>query len=149
MKLQRPLRIRFGDIDEAGLVYYPRFLHYYHQLFEDFFYDYLQRPYHHVVQKERYGLPCIQIEASFKKPLKYGANSRIQLEIETLGKTSICWRYQIFLLEDATPETPELAAEAKITTVGVQMDHFRATEIPHDLRKALEDFYQGEGIIEI
>jgi len=31
------LKIRFGDIDRAGIVYYPRFLHYFHVALEEFF----------------------------------------------------------------------------------------------------------------
>jgi 4-hydroxybenzoyl-CoA thioesterase len=33
------LKIRFGDIDRAGIVYYPRFLHYFHVALEKFFHS--------------------------------------------------------------------------------------------------------------
>jgi 4-hydroxybenzoyl-CoA thioesterase len=30
-------KIRFGDIDRAGIVYYQRFMHYFHVALEEFF----------------------------------------------------------------------------------------------------------------
>jgi 4-hydroxybenzoyl-CoA thioesterase len=35
MAFRSQLKIRFGDIDHAGIVYYPRFLHYFHVALED------------------------------------------------------------------------------------------------------------------
>lgn len=144
MKLVQKLRVRFGEIDEAGIVYYPRFFHYYHQLFEDFFYDYLQLGYHTVLQEQQYGLPCVEIQASFKKPLAYGTPCFITLEIEKLGQKSICWKYQIIF--DATQE---IVAEAKITTVGVHLKTFHSIEIPAFLREKLEVFRTTSGQVEI
>jgi acyl-CoA thioesterase FadM len=37
MAFRSQLIIRFGDIDRAGIVYYPRFLHYFHVALEEFF----------------------------------------------------------------------------------------------------------------
>ena len=37
MAFRSRLKIRFGDIDHAGIVYYPRFLHYFHVALEEFF----------------------------------------------------------------------------------------------------------------
>ncbi|MEK7487474.1 MAG: thioesterase family protein [Planctomycetota bacterium] len=144
MKLVKKLRVRFGEIDEAGIVYYPRFFHYYHQLFEDFFYDYLQLAYHEVLNDKNYGLPCVEIQASFKKPLSYGTSCSISLEIEQIGRKSIIWKYEIVL--DATQD---IAAEARITTVGVQMKTFQSTEVPDFLRPKLEAFQKATGQIEI
>lgn len=146
MKLKKSLRVRFGDIDYAGIVYYPRFFHYYHQFFEDFFYDYLQLQYHEVIRDEQYGLPCIHLEASFKKPLHYGAKSQIHMEIEKIGRTSITWKYQIFLFDQ---EPPVLASEALITTAGIHMNTFQSQEIPPILRQKLEAFQQQEGEVEL
>jgi 4-hydroxybenzoyl-CoA thioesterase len=39
MAFRSQLKIRFGDIDRAGIVYYPRFLQYFHVALEEFFAD--------------------------------------------------------------------------------------------------------------
>ena len=37
MAFRSQLKIRFGDIDRAGIVHYPRFMHYFHVALEEFF----------------------------------------------------------------------------------------------------------------
>ena len=47
------LKVRFGDIDHAGIVYYPRISHYCHVAFEEFFSDRIGIPYHSVLDDRR------------------------------------------------------------------------------------------------
>ena len=35
MTFRTPIKVCFGDIDNAGIVYYPRFMHYFHLAIED------------------------------------------------------------------------------------------------------------------
>lgn len=37
MGFRAPIRVCFGDIDNAGIVYYPRGMHYFHLAMEEFF----------------------------------------------------------------------------------------------------------------
>ena len=37
MPFRTQVPVRFGDVDHAGIVYYPRFFIYFHEAFEDFF----------------------------------------------------------------------------------------------------------------
>ncbi len=37
MAFHTRIKVRFGDEDHAGIVYFPRFLHFFHCAFEDFF----------------------------------------------------------------------------------------------------------------
>ena len=50
MAFRSQLKIRFGDIDRAGIVYYPRFMHYFHVALEEFFASELGIGYHVVVE---------------------------------------------------------------------------------------------------
>ena len=34
MKFSAEFSVRFGEVDQARVVYYPRFFHYFHQAFE-------------------------------------------------------------------------------------------------------------------
>jgi len=45
MKFEQRIRYRFGDIDDAGIAYYPKLLHCFHCAFEDWWSDALGRPY--------------------------------------------------------------------------------------------------------
>ena len=37
MAFRTPIKVCFSDIDNAGIVYYPRFMHYFHLAIEEFF----------------------------------------------------------------------------------------------------------------
>jgi hypothetical protein len=61
MAFYSQLKIRFGDIDRAGIVYYPRFMHYFHVALEEFFASELGIEYHDMVETHRIGLPTVHL----------------------------------------------------------------------------------------
>ena len=52
MAFKTSLRVRFGDEDHAQIVYYPRFFHFFHCAFEDFF-DHQGHPYRACLDEDR------------------------------------------------------------------------------------------------
>ena len=56
------LQVRFGDIDHAGIVYYSRFLHYFHVAREEFFGSLVGVDYATVINEYCLGLPTVQLE---------------------------------------------------------------------------------------
>jgi 4-hydroxybenzoyl-CoA thioesterase len=123
-------RVRFADIDRAGIVYYPRFFHWFHCAFEDFFEDAVGRPYHKLIDEDKTGFPSVNISCQFHKPVDHGERLRIQVQVIKLGTASLTIRYRVYVQGDT-----ELRAEATITTVCVNMDTFKSQPIPEGLRK--------------
>jgi len=134
MKFATELPVRFGEIDHARVVYYPRFFHYYHQAFEEWFGQALGVPYPDLVTKQGIGFPSVRVESEFLKPLRYGDRARIEIEIAEIGRTSLTLRYTITRLPDN-----ELAARATIKTVAID-DDFKPVPIPDDWRRRFERF---------
>lgn len=128
------MRIRFGDEDHAGLVYYPRFFDYFHRVFEDFF-DATGRPYKTVLDGDRLGWPAVRCECDFRKPLRFGDVLVVDMSAERLGTASATFLYRGH--RDGDPE-PETAVEARITVACVDMDTFRSRPIPDDYRALFE-----------
>src|SRR5688572_22728354 len=85
--------IRFSDVDRAGILYYPRFLHYFHCCFEDFFERALGIPYNHLLDVERVGFPTVHMEVDYLAPLRFGDKVEITLGIEKIGTKSVTWMY--------------------------------------------------------
>lgn len=123
--------VRFADIDPAGVVYYPRFLHYCHTAMEDFFAGALGLPYPTLTGEHRIGFPAVHLEVDFRSPLRYGDEVEIEVAIARLGKTSVDWRYEL-RREDGT-----LSAEVRVVTACLDFDSFRARELPDWLRALL------------
>ena len=123
------LKVRFGDIDHAGIVYYPRFLHYFHVGLEEFFAVEVGTEYHTVINDERVGLPVVHLEIDFRSPLRFGDEIDVEVRAVDLGTTSVTWRYAVWKQDGA------LAAEATIVTVCLDMDSFGKRPLPEWLRQ--------------
>jgi 4-hydroxybenzoyl-CoA thioesterase len=72
MIFAKRFRYRFGDIDHAGIAYYPKLLHYFHCCFEDWWSEGLGHPYAELMRSDKLGLPAVRLEVDFMAPVRYG-----------------------------------------------------------------------------
>jgi 4-hydroxybenzoyl-CoA thioesterase len=133
MPFRSQLKIRFGDIDHAGIVYYPRFLHYFHVALEEFFGQELKIDYPVLIDEYRIGLPTVHLEADWSRPLRYGDLIEVEVSVLKFGKTSITFGYRVFKQGEAEPWTV-----GHNVTVCLDMDTFKKRDIPDWLRQRLE-----------
>ncbi len=126
------IQVRFGDVDRAGIVYYPRIFDYFHQVFEGFFEDCMGIPYPEVIGgRLRAGFPAVHYEVDFLSPLNYGDRLPVRLTVARIGRTSVTFRYEVF-------RGKKLLVRALGTTVCVDMKTFRPKPLPLRLRQVLE-----------
>lgn len=135
MKFSTELPVRFGEIDQAGVVYYPRFFHYFHQAFEEWFRQALGVSYPDLVLKEKIGFPSVRVESEFLTPLRYGDRARVQIEVLEVGTKSLTLRYELYRMPDDV-----LCARATIKTVAIHNDTFTSVAIPDQWRERFERF---------
>lgn len=128
-------KIRFDDVDGAGIVYYPQFFHLCHAAFEDFFDTAAPLSYPALVRERRLGFPTVAIESEFQAPLSYGDVAVIELTVRRIGRSSVGFAYDIRRKRDGT-----LCFHAEIATVLVDLDSLRPVPIDDDLRAIFERF---------
>ena len=133
MAFRSLLKIRFGDIDHAGIVYYPRFLHYFHVALEEFFGQELGVDYPVLVNEHRIGLPTVHLETDFNQPLRYGDQIEVEVRLLKIGRTSITFGYRVFRQGDTEPRTV-----GHNVTVCLDMETFKKKEIPDWLHQRLK-----------
>lgn len=126
------LEVQFGDIDQAGIVYYPRFVHYFHVAMEQFFRDVVGIHYPQVMSEHRLGHPTVHLEVDFESPLRYGDTVEIEVRIEKIGRTSVVWNYAV-----RTRGSDAVNAKSRVTTVNIDLDSFAKRELPDWLRDKL------------
>jgi len=136
MAFRARLKVRFGDIDRAGIVYYPRFVHYFHVALEEFFGQELGVDYATVVQKHRLGFPTVHLEADFRHPLEYGDHIDVEVRVLKLGSTSITWGYTVYRAGVGTG----MVVEGHNVTVCVNLDTFEKAPLPSRLKERLEAY---------
>lgn len=135
MKFSAEFSVRFGEIDQARVVYYPRFFHYFHQAFEEWFSRALGVSYPDLVLKENVGFPSVRVETEFLAPLRYGDKIRVDLELLEIGRTSITVRYTLVRLADGAT-----SARATIKNVAIDNDTFAPVPIADEWRRRFEKF---------
>lgn len=134
------VRVGFGDCDPAGIVYFPRFFHFFHEAMESWFDDVLRVPYAELIGGRRLGFPAVHTEADFAVPCAFGDEIAVEQRVVGLGRTSLRFAYRVRLHGD-----PDAAVRLTGATVCVVMDldpqrptFRRPVELPADLRARIE-----------
>lgn len=122
--------VRFGDLDAAGIAYYPNLVNFLHEALEDFFAGHVGRTYPEVFGG---GLasPTVKVEMEFLSPVRYGDSVEIGVTTEHLGRSSVRMRYEGSV-------RGKRVFVARNTMVMVDMGTFRPTEMPGWLREKFE-----------
>ena len=81
-------KIRFDDVDGAGIVYYPQYFHLCHKAFEDFFDAADSISYPRLINELRRGFPTVAIQSEFSAPLRYGDVAAVSLSVKKIGRSS-------------------------------------------------------------
>ena len=125
MSYTTSIKVRFGDIDHAGIAYYPNLYHYLHIAFEEFFEEFIGTSYPEFLDKERIGFPTVKVETEFLRPIRYGDTLEITLTIPRVGHTSV---EIVFTAVRRGDDGPCLISRQKV--VAVDMSTFRPVQVP-------------------
>jgi 4-hydroxybenzoyl-CoA thioesterase len=131
--------VRFSDIDHAGIVYYPRYFHFFHVAFEELWRARMgARAYSELIDRDRVGFPAVHADCDFHAPLKFGDTAAIEITISRLGTKSITFRYRIYRAGD--PRV--LAAEGQVVCAVVDLARFVAIATPDRVTAMLQDLVE-------
>jgi 4-hydroxybenzoyl-CoA thioesterase len=130
MSYTSQVKVRFGDIDHAGIAYYPNLYHYCHVAFEDFFEDRIGVPYPRLIEDEKIGFPTVRVESYFRRPIKYGDVLEIEVSVTRVGESSATFEFRANRMSD------HLLCFASVhIVVAVDMQSFRPVRIPDRYRE--------------
>jgi 4-hydroxybenzoyl-CoA thioesterase len=127
------IKVRFGDVDPAGLVYYPVIFHYAHIAMEEFFEDKFGISYSELMSRHRIGFPTVNTQSDFFTPLVYGDEVDVKVEVLKIGRTSLTLRYSMIRVSDGT-----LCSNVTNVHVAMDLEARRPIEITQDQRTALD-----------
>ncbi|GAB4215033.1 MAG: hypothetical protein OHK0013_40220 [Sandaracinaceae bacterium] len=131
MTFRTTLRVRFSDEDHARIVYYPRFFHFFHVAFEDFF-ESEGVPYRACLD-EGVGWPAVHAEADFESPVRFGDDLDIAVDVTRIGKTSATFAYT-----GSVRGREGIAVRGRVVVACIDMSTYRAMEIPPKYRVLFE-----------
>lgn len=132
MTFHTRIRVRFGDEDHARIVYFPRFFHFFHEAFEDFFEAEIE-PYRASLDAS-VGWPAVHAEADFLSQVRFGDVLEIGVAVEKIGTSSATFLYE------GRREGAEggAAVRGKIVVACIDMTTMRSQPIPARYRAVFE-----------
>ncbi|MGA9770185.1 MAG: thioesterase family protein [Blastocatellia bacterium] len=134
MPYKTTLQVRFGDVDKAGIVYYPRIFHYLHIAQEDFFAGHVGIAYHRLIEEERLAWPTVSDSTDFLRVIKYGDTLDITVYISRVGNSSATFEFRV-----CRAGSDDLLVRSSQVKVAIQMDTWEKVAIPEKYRKIFED----------
>ena len=129
------VRIRFGDCDPAGIVFFPAFFAMANGMIEDWFGDALGIDFHALHGTRRIGTGFVHAEADFFTPGMMGDRIALTPIVTRIGGGSYALTVHIHREDD------ELA-RLHLVTATTDLDARRAVRIPDDLRAALAAYQE-------
>ncbi|WP_417470804.1 acyl-CoA thioesterase [Maricaulis sp.] len=128
-------RIRFADVDPAGIVFYPRYFEMINACIEDWFETGLGYGFDAMIVKGHYAVPLAHIEVDFKAPSRLDDELAFKLVVNEVGRSSFK------LTITATHET-EVRMIARPVLVYIDAEKHAPERIPEILRAKMLTFLE-------
>ncbi len=125
------VQVRFGHVDPAGIVYFPRIYDYLHEAFEELWERHVGVRYYELIGQRKIGFPLVHSEVDFTHPLRFGDRPLVRVTCFRLGHSAIGLRYRYLL--DETP-----CVDARMTTASVDLTTMKPIAIPAAYRERFE-----------
>jgi len=126
------VRVRFGDTDPYGIVYFVSYFRYCHRAIEEFLRVCGLKPEETFKNvPEGFGLPIVEAWGRFRRPSRYGDLLRLETRVQEVKAKAVVFRFEFY------PETDrDLLAEGTATLVAIGAD-WRARELPERIKAVL------------
>jgi len=123
-------KVRFSEVDAAGVVFFARAIEYFHMAYEDFMTS-IGLDLHQQFIEAGTALPVVHVEADYKRAMKLGEILNVRVSVESVGTRSYTMNYQI------TDHNELIRVTGKIKNVFVD-ENFKSSRIPETIRQKLE-----------
>jgi YbgC/YbaW family acyl-CoA thioester hydrolase len=127
MYFQIRKKVHWSDTDAAGVVWFPNFLGWFEDAEEELFAS-LGQPRQSLLDRHRFGMPRVEVQAKFRAPARAGQTVRVG--IRTTVEHPRRLRHQFEICDDTTGQ---LLAEGFVRVACVSLDTFAPRDLPHDV----------------
>jgi YbgC/YbaW family acyl-CoA thioester hydrolase len=125
-------RVRFDEVDAAGIAYFARYFTWCHDAMDAMFAP-LEGGYSGLVMGRRLGLPAVHAEADYVAPVRFGEEVRIAVTVERLGRSSVTARFDVTRAAGG-----ERVATLRHVVVLTDLAAMKSRPLPDDVRAVLE-----------
>ncbi|MDX9745454.1 MAG: thioesterase family protein [Syntrophales bacterium] len=132
----RERQIGWGDLDSAGIVYYPRYYEWIDTT-NHFMFDAIGLNHKMLLHCRHLQFPLVESRCTYIKPGRYMDKIRIISEIEEIARKTITLKTRIVLAEDHSLLAEGM--EKRICIDASDPEHLKAQDIPEDILTMLRE----------
>jgi YbgC/YbaW family acyl-CoA thioester hydrolase len=126
-------RVRFQDIDAAGILFYARAFEYLHDAYAALLEARgIDLP--AVIRERRWGAPLAHAEADFKAPMRYGDRVVVAILRGAVGTTSL----KVFYEVRAEDDPAHVHCTGMTTHVFIDLSTFATRNVPDEIRSLFD-----------
>jgi len=142
VKFETEHKVRFGEVDGANIVFYPRYFEMISAAVEDWFSGPLEYPFDKMHVEDKAGIPLAKIECNFHAPSRLGDLLKFQLGVVSVGKSSVSLRIEV----SANGEK-RLAANLTFVFVSTVSGQITSKPVSKDLRNKMLVFSERSDVV--
>jgi len=125
--------VRWGDIDQAGIICYGAYVRFF-EIAETEFFRAVGFPYSKLFERFDFWLPRVQLHFDFRRPALLDDLLEVEIWIGRIGKTSLRLEFCVRKVEG------EITAEGYEIVVAIDRKNFQPMPVPAELVAALEPY---------
>ncbi|MGH7495982.1 MAG: acyl-CoA thioesterase [bacterium] len=125
--------VRWGDIDQAGIICYGAYVRFF-EIAETEFFRAAGFPYSVLFERFDFWLPRVQLHFDFRNPALLDDLLEVEIWVGSVGRTSLRFEFSVRKVEG------EVTAEGYEVVVAIDRRNFRPIAVPAELVAALEQY---------
>lgn len=135
-------RVRWGDVDAAGIIFYGSYIRFF-EIAETELFRAVGLPYGKMFDELNIWLPRVHLECDFHRAAKMDDLLEVSVYAGKIGRTSLRLNFEVRRKNEAGEIEEKLMATAHFVLVSTDRENLKPLPIPDELRRALETYLQN------
>jgi YbgC/YbaW family acyl-CoA thioester hydrolase len=132
-------RVRWGDVDAAGIIFYGSYIRFF-EIGETELFRAVGLPYGKVFDELNIWLPRVHLECDFHRAAQMDDLLQVSVYAGKIGRTSLRLNFEVRRKNEAGEIEKDLMATAHFVLVSTDRQDLKPLPVPEDLRRALEPY---------
>ena len=139
MKFTIEERVRWGDVDAAGIIFYGSYIRFF-EIAETELFRAVGLPYGVVFDELNIWLPRVHLECDFHRAAQLDDLLEVSVWVGKIGTTSLRLNFEVRRKGRDDKIEEKLIATAHFVLVSTRRDNLQPVPVPEELRRALEPY---------
>ena len=132
-------RVRWGDVDAAGIIFYGSYIRFF-EIGETELFRTVGLPYGKVFDELNIWLPRVHLECDFHRAAQMDDLLQVSVYVGRIGRTSLRLNFEVRKKNEAGEIEQDLMATAHFVLVSTDRQKLKPLPVPDELRNALQPY---------